>query len=134
MKIDLSEYPFHYKINTRWSDMDSFGHINHSKFLSYLEDARIFWARNWSLNEEKSIIVASIKVDYKKQLKHPSSITVGQKITRLGNSSFDIESAIYLNNSSILILMAKVTLVCYNYKLNKSIPILNRIIKDYKTK
>ena len=38
---DLSDFPFHYEIKTRWKDMDAFGHVNNAVFLSYIEDALI---------------------------------------------------------------------------------------------
>lgn len=31
----------HYRCPLRWSDMDSFGHVNNVVFLRYLEEARI---------------------------------------------------------------------------------------------
>ena len=30
-------------IGVRWRDMDSFGHVNNAKYVSYLEEARIRW-------------------------------------------------------------------------------------------
>jgi len=111
--------------------MDSFGHINNSVFLSYLEDARIHLLNRWNLTDEKSVIVASIKINYLKQLRHPSNLIIGQKISSLGNKSFKMQSGIFLNGSTALIAESKVTLVCFNYKTCQTVQIFNEIVEDY---
>ena len=44
----LSDFPFHYKLKTRWKDMDAFGHMNNAVFLTYIEDARITFFKRWT--------------------------------------------------------------------------------------
>ena len=34
-------------------------------------------------------------IDYLNQLKHPCDMVIGQRISRIGNKSFDIESVIF---------------------------------------
>ena len=77
--LQLKNFPFHHPVNTRWKDLDAFRHINNASFLSYIEDARIVLLKRWNINySEKSLIVASVKIDYLKQVNHPSSLIVGQ--------------------------------------------------------
>ena len=79
--------------------MDEFGHVNNAVFLSYVEDARITFFKRWNLcDKNKSIIVASIKLDLLRQITHPSELIVGQKISRIGLTSFDIQSDIFIND------------------------------------
>ncbi|MEO6154933.1 MAG: thioesterase family protein, partial [Thermomonas sp.] len=43
---DVSEEPtvlFQHALEPRWRDLDAFGHVNNSNFLTYLEEARIRW-------------------------------------------------------------------------------------------
>ena len=97
----ITDYPQHYEFKTRWKDIDLFGHVNNAVFLTYIEDARIMYFKRWNVTEKKrSLIVASIKIDYLRQIEHPSDLIVGQKISRIGNSSFDIQSV--LNNLFLL--------------------------------
>ena len=49
--------------------------------------------------------MASIKIDYYKQLTHPAELVVGQKISRLGTKSFDILS---------ILSAAALLLICLN--------------------
>ena len=128
----ITDYPHYYEFKTRWKDIDSFGHVNNPVFLTYIEDARIMYFKRWNINERKrSLIVASIKIDYLRQIEHPSDLIVGQKLSRIGNSSFDIQSAIFLNDTEVLIAESEVTLVCFNYITCQTVRIFNEIVEDY---
>ncbi|MHA2239162.1 MAG: acyl-CoA thioesterase, partial [Candidatus Hodarchaeales archaeon] len=37
----LKEFPVTVQIPVAWGDMDSFGHVNNTKFFKYFETARI---------------------------------------------------------------------------------------------
>ena len=130
--IKLDDFPFHHTIKTRWRDLDAFRHVNNATFLSYIEDARILFFKRWGINlKEKSLIVASVKIDYINQLKHPSNIIIGQKISRLGTKSYDIQSAVFEKESKLLICCSTITSVCYDFINKKTIPIYKEIIDDY---
>ena len=126
----INDFYFQHKIKTRFRDLDAFGHVNNATFLSYLEDARILFFKRWGINfKEKSLIVASIKIDYINQLTHPSELTICQKICRLGNKSFDNLSVIFFKEKVICV--ATITIVCYDFISKKSIPLYKEIKKDY---
>ena len=126
----LIDFYFQYDIQTRFRDLDAFNHINNAVFLTYFEDARKSFFDRWSINlEERSLIVASIKIDYLRQLQHPSKLTVGQKVSRLGTKSFDILSILFCNE--IQICTAITTIVCYNFSENKSVLLFDEIKKDF---
>ena len=79
----LEDYKFQHTLQTRWKDLDAFRHINNAVFLSYIEDARIILLKRWKINyDKKSLIVASVKIDYLKQVNHPSSLAIGQRVSR----------------------------------------------------
>ena len=128
----ITDYPQHYEFKTRWKDIDSFGHVNNAVFLTYIEDARIMYFKRWNVTEKKrSLIVASIKIDYLRQIEHPSDLIVGQKISRIGNSSFDIQSAIFLNNDPKPTANSVVSCVCFDYEQSKSVPVYDEIKADF---
>ena len=133
ISYDLSDFPFHYKLQTRWKDMDAFGHVNNAIFLSYIEDARITFFKRWNLCEKKrSIIMASAKIDYLRQIDHPSHLIVGERISRIGRKSFDIESAVFIKDEVVVVATSMVTCVCYDYEQNKSVPVYKEIVEDFK--
>ena len=128
----ITDYSQHYELKTRWKDIDSFGHVNNAVFLTYIEDARIMYFKRWNITEKKrSLIVASIKIDYLRQIGHPSDLIVGQKISRIGNSSFDIQSAIFLNNDPKPAANSVVSCVCFDYQQSKSVPVYDEIKADF---
>jgi len=133
---NLSSYPIHVELKTRWRDLDAFGHVNNAVFATYIETARGTLFKRWNLpfnGTGQSLIVASITIDYHQQLKHPSDIIVGQKISRIGTSSFDIESSIFnRTNTSESIASAKVTVVCFDFDQQQSVPVFEQIINDFK--
>ena len=128
----IDDYPFHHEIKTRWKDMDSFGHVNNANYVTYIEDARIIFFKRWNINtHEKSLIVASMTIDYLNQLQHPSDLIIGQKISRLGRKSFDIKSVVFNKDCLKPLAMSMVTCVCYDYKQDKSLLLFPEIVEDY---
>ena len=129
-KSELKGFYFQHKIETRFRDLDAFNHINNAVFLTYFENARKTFFKRWDVNlQEKSLIVASIKIDYLQQLKHPSELIVGQKISRIGSKSFDILSVLFHNE--IQICVATTTIVCYNFIDKTTVPLFAEIKKDF---
>ena len=132
----LTDYPLHVEIQTRWRDLDAFGHVNNAVFVTYIENARGTLFERWNLPFDgtgQSLIVAAITIDYHQQLKHPTNIIAGQKITRIGNSSFDIETALFKkNNQEHSIAISKVVVVCFDFEKQKSVPVFKQVIEDSK--
>tara|TARA_B100001013_G_C24327269_1_gene331160 strand:- start:105 stop:521 length:417 start_codon:yes stop_codon:yes gene_type:complete len=128
----IDDFPFHHKTKTRWRDLDAFKHVNNATFLSYIEDARILFFKRWNINlKEKSLIVASVKIDYLKQVSHPSKLIIGQKVSRIGNKSFDIKSAIFVKGDETPVCLSTITSVAFDFEKNKTIKVYPEIIKDY---
>ena len=128
----LEDFLFHHNIQTRWKDMDSFGHINNAVYLTYIEDARTTLFKRWNLNSQnKSVIVASLKIDYFTQIKHPSKLIICSKISRIGNSRFDIQSAIFIDGLKKPAALSLVICVCYDYENGQSVTVYDEIRNDF---
>ena len=129
----ISDFTFTYELDTRWKDLDAFQHVNNALYATYIESARVDLFKRWGIlgnNTGKSIIMASLKIDYIAQLKHPSSLVIGQKITRIGKTSFDIESVIF-DEQSNPICVGLVVAVCYNFDNQSPVPVYESIKNDY---
>ena len=130
MQYQLEDFTFKHKIKTRFKDLDAFNHVNNAIFLSYIEDARMLFFKRWKMNvKERSLIVASITIDYISQLHHPSKLIIGQKVTRLGTKSFDLLSVIFLGYKPIC--NSTVTIVCYNFISKQTVPLFKEIKEDF---
>jgi len=136
-KID--DYKLRYHLKTRFRDLDAFGHVNNAVYASYIESARVELLNNWKIprfNKGKSIIMASLKINYHSQLSHPTSLVIGQKITRIGRSSFDIESIVFDSNNidsnnNRVICSALVTVVCFDFDSQTPVEVYESIKQAY---
>jgi acyl-CoA thioester hydrolase len=130
--------PFQYSttIQLRWKDIDQFGHVNNAVYLTYFETARYYYNRDvnqWDWNQDQYII-ASIKVDYLRPIFYPGDIMVYLRIGDIGDKSFVFHYAITFEKNSIEKLAAtgQSTQVFYDVRNQKTIPIPERIIKQWK--
>ena len=130
--------PFQYSttIQLRWKDIDQFGHVNNAVYLTYFETARYYYNRDvnqWDWNQDQYII-ASIKVDYLRPIFYPGDIMVYLRIGDIGDKSFVFHYAITFEKNGIEKLAAtgQSTQVFYDVRNQKTIPIPERIIKQWK--
>ena len=131
-KYDIENYTLRCQVSTHWRDLDAFQHVNNAVYATYIETARVKLFSRWGIegnNSGKSIIMASLKLDYLKQLKHPSALTVGQKVVRIGTKSFDIESVIF-DSSSNPVCYALVVAVCFDFEAMKAVQVYSSIKDD----
>jgi acyl-CoA thioester hydrolase len=85
------------EIEIRWRDLDSFGHVNHVVFLTYLEEARDEWLGRalGSPDDVWSYVVARIEIDYRRELRLDDDVVVARcRLERIGNSSITTRESI----------------------------------------
>ena len=117
VSLKLNQFPFFHSLNTRWKDLDAFGHVNNAIYLSYIEDARINLIKDWGLDYKgKSIIVAAVKINFLKQIVHPQKLIIGQGVSRIGNTSFDIFSSVFCKGDDGPAAQSEITIVCFDFK------------------
>jgi acyl-CoA thioester hydrolase len=79
-------------VQLRWSDPDTYGHVNHARALSLLEDARLAMAAEapGAAGRLPDIILARLEVDYLRQLYYRAGerLCVRSWVTRVGTKSF----------------------------------------------
>ena len=76
----------------RWSDPDSYGHVNHARALGLLEDARLAMAGgapSVAAGRQPDVILARLEVDYLRQLYYRAGerLCVRSWVTRIGTKS-----------------------------------------------
>jgi len=133
-KYKIEDYKLKYNLETRFRDLDSFGHVNNAVYASYIESARVSLLNNWDIprtNRGKSIIMASLKIDYHAQLEHPSSLILGQKIVRLGRTSFDIETIVFDSEDNRVVCSALVVIVCFDFDSQSPVELYDSIKDAY---
>lgn len=114
-------------IGVRWRDMDSFGHVNNAKYVSYLEEARVRWLAGvpgLDMRGPVLPVVVNTDVNYRCPIVWPNDVVVELFVTRLGHSSLTIGHRILdSRDQAILYSDGSVTVVWMDTRSGKSVPL-----------
>ena len=101
-------------IQLRWSDPDTYGHVNHARALSLLEDARLTMATDAPgvVSGRPDIILARLEVDYLRQLYYRAGerLCVRSWVTRVGTKSFTMRQELVQDHQAAIRLDAVLVL------------------------
>jgi acyl-CoA thioester hydrolase len=94
-------------VQLRWSDPDSYGHVNHARALSLLEDARLAWAAGMPTTadgRQPDVILARLEVDYLRQLDYRvgERLCVRSWITRIGTKSITMRQELIQDDEAAI--------------------------------
>jgi len=83
-----------------WAEMDAMGHVNHARYFTWLESARIaLFARIGILADrprDVGPILAMATCDFIRPVVYPASIVAGARILKVGRTSITMEYAVWL--------------------------------------
>ena len=116
------------EIEIRWRDLDSFGHVNHVVFLTYLEEARDEWLGRALENPDDvwGYVVARVEIDYRRELRLEDDVVVARcRLERLGTSSVTTRETISSRGGE-LAAEAVAVLVARDEQTGRSRPIDDR--------
>ncbi len=124
----MADFHFYHLIEVRYGDLDPQGHVNNAKFLTYMEQGRVFYLKQLKLWEGGSfqnlgIILADVQITFKKAIQFGDPIRVGVRISRLGNKSMTSEYSLEDARDASLFATGSSVLVAYDYHDNRSVPI-----------
>ena len=121
-----------YDCRIRWSDVDSYGHVNNVKYFEYLQEARIAFLSSlspgWPRGREGAVL-ARIYVDYRRPIRfRPEPVVVETWVTRIGKSSYDLGSRIIDDQTELATVFAEAqaVIVAYDVKEQRSRPLTDR--------
>jgi len=111
-------------LSVRWRDLDAFNHVNNSKFLSYLEEARLRWMiglpGEW-IDENVAPVVAAANVNYRRPIEWPNEIMVELFVERLGRTSLTIgHRIVHADDASVLYADGNVVMVWIDKALGQA--------------
>ena len=144
--------PFKQKtlIQIRFKDIDKLGHVNNANHITYFELARVEYfsaLAGSSANHTKpfiiewnneGVILAKIEMEYKQPILLEDKVFVYTWVSRIGNSSFDMNCTIVriVNDEEVIAANGLAVIVCFNYKTNQPIPIpeswKTKMVGDFK--
>jgi acyl-CoA thioester hydrolase len=81
----------------RFADTDAYGHVNNAAFAAYAEVARLDFIRCLG-KAVRSLILASLSIDFRRQLSYGESIHVDTWVERFGRTSITLGQAVHGDN------------------------------------
>ena len=139
--MDISKFKSKVKIQVRYADLDTYGHVNNKAYLSFLEEARIHYIKDLNLESKITIfdfgaVVGRIDIKYLYPIQYYDEVYAYTRCSRLGNKSYDLENIIVIKrgDQSIIAAQATVTMVSFDLKNNKSKPLdpdLIKVVKNF---
>lgn len=124
----MSDYHFYHLIEVRYGDLDPQGHVNNARYLTYMEQGRIFYLKHLKLWEGGSfmdigIIMADVHITFHKAIQFGDPVRVGVRITRLGTKSMQSEYVIEDMRDGSQLASGSSVLVAYDYRNDRTVPI-----------
>jgi acyl-CoA thioester hydrolase len=117
-------------IQIRFKDVDRLGHVNNANHITYFELARVDYFNSlmgdvridW---ESESLILAKMEMEYRQPILLDDKIFAYTWVSRIGSKSFDMSCSIVRVIDGVETEAAKglAVIVCFNYKINQTIPI-----------
>lgn len=112
----------------QWGDQDAYGHLNNTIYFRYFETARIKYLERIGVadlfeRERIGPILASIRCDFRRQVKYPDTMLIGTRATRIGRSSIGIEHRMVSEQNGQLVAEGDSTLVVFDYNTQSSHPV-----------
>ena len=120
-------FPKRYVLDVRFGDTDAMGHANNSRFLTYVESARLaYWeaatGEPFALathGAEESLILAEARVAFRSPAVFGEVLTVETRAGRVGRTSFTLQHRLTASASdrgpARLVATADDVLVMYDY-------------------
>jgi len=121
-----AEFAFVYRLDVRFRDCDSQGHVNNAVFFTYLEQCRLmFWREltGGSASPHARVIVARAECDYRAPAFFGDPLEVRLNVGEIGRSSFQLAYEIVNVLSGRRLAEAKTVMVTYDYTAGASVPI-----------
>lgn len=131
MDLNIHAFKHIYKIKLRFSDFDIMGHVNNTRHMVFVEDARIDYLEKisgLSLNDAAlSAIIARVEMDYLVPVFPGAEIQILTRCKTIGTKSFTLEhlTQFYPKNkpeNAQIATKSKSVIVSYDYKKAIAVP------------
>lgn len=124
----MSAFHFYYPVQVRYADLDPQWHVNNTRFMTYIEQARLAYLCHMELWDGKSflglgIIIADVHVSYLLPIVLGQKVRVGVRVARIGDKSITFENRIEDEDNGDLLATAEVVAVAYDFKSHQTLPV-----------
>lgn len=126
---ETQRFPVTVPITLHWGDMDALGHVNNARYFTWFESARMALFERVGLaatgNPEIGPILAHTRCDFLAPVTYPAEITAGTRVSRLGNTSFGMDYAVWHQGDGPgkPVARGEGVIVLVNYESGEKVPI-----------
>jgi acyl-CoA thioester hydrolase len=123
----MPTFHFSFSIPVRYGDLDAQGHLNHARYLTFMEEARFRYIQAlglWTDTHDFDAvgqIVAEAGCTYKRPVFLGQTVDVAVRIARLGNKSLEMEYRLTVDGAEVA--LGRTVQVAYDYAAGRSMPI-----------
>ena len=109
-RMDPARYPWREEMPTRFSDLDTYGHLNNVAVANLYEEGRIrFSVQVRPVWGEGRVVVGRVAIDYLGEGRYPAPVTLCTGVLTVGGASYVYGQALFQNGACIG--LAETTLV-----------------------
>ncbi|MTB50702.1 thioesterase family protein [Lewinella sp. W8] len=94
----LADFPLQAYDKLRYADTDRQGHVNNATFATFLETGRVEFIYHREaplLAEGHSFVIASMHINFIREIHWPGRVEIGTGITKIGNSSVGVYQQLF---------------------------------------
>lgn len=109
-------------IPVRWSDLDTYAHVNNAKYLEYLTDGRaLVLGHIVKPVDQLQFFMVDARCVYLKPIDYPNNLRLKHYLLAIGNTSFTVLCDLYSEDESVHFARTYCKLVCVDATTQKPI-------------
>jgi acyl-CoA thioester hydrolase len=119
-------------VASRWGDLDSYGHVNNSRYFEYMTEGRgQVLAHIISPYDETQYVLVYTNCTFKKSILYPGNVLIRHYLKMLGHTSFTIYCEMLSEDGATFYAEGDAKLVCLDPALGKPIKIPEILRKKF---
>jgi acyl-CoA thioester hydrolase len=127
-----AEFPVVVEWPVAWAEMDYFRHVNHARYFTYFESARIRYLDHIGFREltearQLGPILASTQARYRRPVTYPDTVVIGTRATEVGEDRFTHEYRLVSRAMGDVAAEGTALLVSYDYAAGRKTPLPDEV-------
>ncbi|MFC9361667.1 acyl-CoA thioesterase [Rhodococcus sp. NPDC057014] len=122
----MGQQAFTYEIQVRWGDSDRLGHVNNTRFMEYMQEARIAFLTTElraAGAQPGAMVVRKMDVEFLRPVTDASGpLTIDVSVLHVGNSSYTIRHVVR-SRDGVHCATGDALLVAFDVKTERSRPL-----------
>jgi acyl-CoA thioester hydrolase len=114
------------RIEIRWSDVDSYDHVNNAVYLTYLEEVRDEWfdLTMAEIEAPKDFVIVHIDIDFRRELSHVDDHVIAKcQPVEMGQSTVTTREEIWSGARGFLASESRTVLVAHSAETRRARPL-----------